>query len=291
MKIGIIGVGVVGGATAHVLKKVHELFLYDPFKPAYQARQNLENLAAESEVFFICVPTPMKKSGEIDYSAIHNSISSLEQETKRIGRTPSDLLVTIRSTAVSGTTDSLAKEYPFRFAFNPEFLTEKNALKDMENTTRVVLGVNDERSRADLHRVYEPVFPLAKYIDVSIKEAETIKYAANIMLAGQVALANELYQVCQRLNVKWDNVKNVILGDERIGRNISVPGPDGDLGFGGKCFPKDLRAFTYLARELGYDANLLNEIWRSNLEVRNNLDWFDIVGATSEKKHENERLK
>lgn len=285
MKIGIIGVGIVGGATAHVLGKEHQLYLYDKIKPEYKSKGNLEALAKESEVVFVCVPTPMKKSGEIDYSAIYNSLESLNKEYNSTARTTSDLLVTIRSTAVSGTTDELARKYPFRFAFNPEFLTEKNAVKDMENTDRIVLGVNDERSKQDLLNVYRPIFPHANYTILSIKEAEMSKYAANVMLAGQIGFANELFQICRHTGVDYEVIKNAILQDLRIGRNISVPGPDGDLGFGGKCFPKDLRALTYLAREHGFGANLLDELWRSNLAVRKNRDWYDIPGATSENPH------
>lgn len=285
MKIGIIGVGIVGGATAHVLRKEHDLYLYDKFKPEYNGEGKLEELARMSEVVFICVPTPMKKSGEIDYSAIYNSLESLNKEYNSTVRTSSDLLVTIRSTAVSGTTDELARKYPFRFAFNPEFLTEKNAVKDMENTDRIVLGVNDDRSKEDLLNIYKPLFPSAKYTVVPIKEAEMIKYAANVMLAGQIGLANEIYQICRHTGVNYEVVKEAILQDQRIGGNISVPGPDGDLGFGGKCFPKDLRALTYLAREHGFGANLLDELWRSNLAVRKKRDWHDIPGATSENPH------
>lgn len=285
MKLGVIGVGVVGGATAHVLGKVHELFLYDKFKKEYKGESNLETLARESEVTFVCVPTPMRKSGEIDYSAIDNSLDSLKDKFVLTQRNPADLLVTIRSTAVSGTTDKLAQKYPFRFAFNPEFLTEKNALKDMENTDRIVLGVNDERSKNNLLDIYKPLFPNAKYIVVERKESEMIKYAANVMLAGQIGIANEIYQICLHLGVNYNEVKNAILQDPRIGRNIEVPGPDGDFGFGGKCFPKDTRALTYLAREHGYDPNLLNELWRSNLAVRIKHDWEEILGATSENPH------
>ena len=285
MKIGIIGVGVVGGATAQVLKKEHELYLYDKYKPEYNAAGNLEKLALESEVVFICVPTPMKKSGEIDYSAIFNSIESLREKTESNGRIPSDLLVTIRSTAVSGTTDKLAQKYPFRFAFNPEFLTERNAQKDMENTDRIVIGANDEKSKKDLLNVYKPLFPNAKYATVPVKAAEMIKYAANVMLAGQIALANEIYQICNHVGVDYTVVKETILQDSRIGRNLDVPGPDGNLGFGGKCFPKDLNALIYFAREHGYDSHLLVETWRSNLDVREERDWYDIPGATSENPH------
>lgn len=281
MKIGVVGVGIVGGATAKVLEKKHELFLYDKFKPEYNLEKNLEKLVVNSEVVFICVPTPMKMTGEIDYSSIYNSVNQLNKKVKKINRNPEEMLVIIKSTAVSGTTDKLAEKYPFRFAFNPEFLREKYSFEDMEKTDRIVIGTNDEKSTSQMREVYEPLFPDARYVFVTRKEAEMIKYVANVTLAAQIAIANEIYQVCKAVGVDYDKIKKAILLDGRIGENIDVPGPDGDFGFGGKCFPKDLNALIYLARENLYRPYLLEEVWRTNEKVRKNKDWLKIKGATS----------
>ena len=107
------------------------------------------------------------------------------------------------------------------------------------------------------------------------------------MLTGQIALANELYQICQKVGIDYNIIKNTLLLDERIAKNINVPGHDGDLGFGGKCFPKDLNALIYLAREKMYRPYLLEEIWRSNERVRKDKDWLNITGATSGNSFEN----
>lgn len=276
MEIGIIGMGVVGGATAKVLSRVHSIHPYDKYKKEHNDLEGLIN----SDLVFICVPTPMKPSGEIDYSAIYDSLNLLSKLAKKHNKYP---LVVIRSTAVSGTTDKLADEYTqFSFAFNPEFLTEKNALKDMQDTTRIVIGANDKESLEKLIRVYKPLFPNAKYICVDRKTAEMIKYAANVFLASQIGIANEIHNICQAIGVDYNAVKNAILLDERIANNIEVPGPDGDFGFGGKCFPKDLNALIYLARENMYRPYLLEEVWRLNEKVRKKKDWLEIPGATSE---------
>jgi len=288
MKIGIIGMGVVGGNTSKVLSKAHEILPYDKYKQEFQ---DIESLAKNSEIIFICVPTPMKPSGEIDYSAIYNSLNFLLETVKKINRNPKDLLVVIRSTAVSGTTDKLAEEYPFEFAFNPEFLRENHALEDMQNTDRVVIGANSEQDTKKLIDVYKPLFPNAKYILVDRKTAEMIKYAANVFLASQVGIANEIYQICKALDIDYNPVKEAVLHDSRIGRNISVPGPDGDFGFGGKCFPKDLNALIHLARENWYRPYLLEEVWRLNERVRKNKDWLEIPGATSNKGYTKEKNK
>ena len=188
----------------------------------------------------------------------------------------------IRSTAVSGTTDNLASKYPFNFAFNPEFLREKHALEDMKNTDRVVIGANRLEDYQKVEAIYKPIFPNAKYIHVNNKTAEMIKYANNAMLTGQIALANELYQICKAVGIDYNQIKDVLLLDDRIARNISVPGHDGDFGFGGKCLPKDLNALIYLSRENMHRPYLFEEVWRLNERFRKNKDWLDIPGATSE---------
>ncbi len=281
MKAGIVGIGVVGGATMEVFSRVHEIFPYDKYKSGYNSEQHIRDLALNPKIIFLCVPTPMKPSGEIDYSPINNSLSFLVNEVQKYGRNPGEVLIVLRSTAVSGTTDNLAKKYPFRFSFNPEFLTEKNALKDMENTDKVVIGANNSQDYQLIHDFYSALFPDAKYIHVNTKTAEMIKYCANVMLAGQVSLANELYQICQATGVDYNTVKGIISLDPRIGKHIDVPGHDGELGFGGKCFPKDLNALIYLSRENMYRPYLLEEIWRLNEKIRKNKDWLDISGAVS----------
>ena len=255
--------------------------MYDKFKPELCSEEYLKDLILNAEVIFICVPTPMKITGEIDYSSVHNSIEQIIPEAMKLGKNPQDILIVIRSTAVSGTTDKLTWKYPFRFAFNPEFLREEHAIEDMENTDRVIIGANDEKSANQLKDIYEPIFPNAKYVIVTIKEAEMIKYVANVMLASQITIANEIYQICKAMGINYEIIKKAILLDTRIGRNIDVPGWDGDLGFGKKCFPKDLRALIRLSQEHEYDPYLLQEIWRTNEKVRKNKDWLNIAGATS----------
>lgn len=281
MNIGIIGVGVVGGATGKVLETKHQVRYYDKFKPGLSHEENLEAIARESEIAFICVPTPMKPSGEMDYSTIYSSLDQLLAATQTVGRPPEELITIIRSTAVSGTTDDAARKFPFQFAFNPEFLREKYAEEDMQNTTRITLGARSPHVHNMLMMMYSSVFPNATYNCISTKDAEMVKYARNVMLAGQIGIANELHRVCQAIGVDYQIVKESMLEDTRIGRNIDVPGHDGDFGFGGKCFPKDLRAFTYLAREHNVEPYLLDEVWRSNLNVRKSKDWLDIKGATT----------
>ena len=220
----------------------------------------------------------MKKSGEIDYSAIHDSIKTIEKVSKN-----NNPLIVLRSTAIPGTTEMLENKYKFNFAYNPEFLREKKALSDLMETNRIVIGANRFGDYEKVERVYLPIFSKNRvaYIHVNTRTAEMIKYAANAMLTCQIAIANELYQICEALKIDYDNVRKAISLDPRIAKNIKVPGPDGDLGFGGKCFPKDLNAIIHFAREKGYRPHLFEEVWRLNEKIRGNKDWLNIPGATS----------
>ena len=277
MKIGFMGMGFVGGTTAKVLESVHEIIPYD-IDPKKGYLENLLKLK-DAEAIFLSVPTPMMPSGKIDYSPIKNSLETLTEVTQEMNNKP---LVIIRSTAVSGTTDSLEQKYPFDFAFNPEFLREKFALEDMKNTNRIIIGANKEECGKKVEDIYKPIFPNANYIHLTTKEAEMVKYMANVMLTLQIAAANEFYQICKSMNIDYNTIKNAVLLDERIGRNLNVPGHDGDLGFGVKCFPKDLNALIYLARENNYRPYFLEEAWRLNERLRKNKDWLEIKGAISE---------
>ncbi len=277
----MVGMGVVGGNTAKVFSRVHTILPYDKYKASYNSPERMPELARSSEIVFLCVPTPMKPSGEIDYDPMHDSLKMLAETSREVQRNPEEILVTVRSTAVSGTTDELARLYPFKFAFNPEFLREKSALEDMLNTDRIILGIEDEESKQKLLEVYKPLFPDAKILFFNRKTAEMIKYAANGLLFMQVMAANEMFQICQTLGINYEEVKGAISLDPRIGRNIDVPGHDGDFGAGGKCFPKDVNALIYLARAHQYRPYLIEEAWRLNEKVRRDKDWLDIPGATS----------
>ena len=273
MKIGIVGMGFVGSATAEVMSSYHEVVSYDKFKEEYNNPTKLSDL----ETIFLCVPTPIDQEGNFDDSNMRDALETLVSLKFK-----SKPLIVLRSTAVPGTSDELELEYPFHFASNPEFLREKHAGEDMKNINRIIIGAEQEQYHRKIKQIYHPAFPNATYIHVNRKTAEMMKYASNVMLASQVAIANEIYQICNSLGVDYEGVKNILLMDSRIGKWIEVPGPDGKLGFGGKCFPKDMNALIRLAEEKGYTPKLLKEIIAFNEKIREEKDWLNIVGATSE---------
>jgi len=263
MNIGIWGTGIVGSATGKVLEQAHRVYYYDKYKKDEIVSTDKE-LVDNCQIIFIAVPTPMLRSGRIGLRDIKDSLIQIQRLTK------SNKIIVIKSTVVPGTTTRFASRFPqFNFAHNPEFLRAKYAYEDMLNSKRIVIGTDKNEIFQTLEKMYREVFKDIPIIRVTFAEAEIVKYASNIMLAGQIALANELYQICRRLGIEYKIIEQVLSYDKRIGTNIKMPGLDGKLGFGGVCFPKDLNALIYRSREAGYCPYLLEEIWRLNLRVRN----------------------
>lgn len=280
MNIGIVGMGNVGGALAKALKRGHDIFGYDKYIKKFS---NITPIT-KCSVIFLTVPTPMKLSGEIDLHSIYDSINALiSAGLKR------KTLIVLKSTAVSGTTDRLAKDFhALNFAFVPEFLREKTAEQDMLHAKRIVIGAETKA----VHELIKTIFIDAKYgknctyVLVNRKTAEAIKYASNVYLANKITFANELYNICEKLDVNYNIVVDAICLDKRINRQYGwdVPGDNNKRGFGGRCFPKDLKALIYLAKERGYSPYLLEEIWRSNLNFRGEQDWLEIDGVKGERR-------
>ena len=265
MKIGIWGSGVVGQATGKALEPQFKVIYYDKYKKKFNKNRSK---MSECDIIFICVPTPMKSTGECDTSIVENSAKEINDIARK------GTICVIKSTCVPGTTRRLASKYVnLNFVFNPEFLREKYAYKDAKNTNRIVIGANSLEIYHIVSRMYKKIFPKAHYFYVTWEEAEFVKYFANVMLAGQIGLANEIYQICQKSKLDYNKLVNIVLLDQRIGRNIMVPGHDGYLGFGGKCFPKDLNAFIAYARKVGYNPKILQEVWKLNTKVREVKDW------------------
>lgn len=279
MKIGIIGNGFVGSAIMHgFILHVDDIMIYD--KNPKRSTHSMKDLVNESDVIFICVPTPMFESGECDLSIVESVSKELSQYScidKKV--------VVIKSTVVPGTTERLANKYPkMNFVFNPEFLTERKARLDFINTSRIVLGSNNTLANDIVEKLYRLRFPYTKIIKTDFGTAQLIKYMCNCFFATKVSFMNEMYQICEAIKGDWEKAIEGFITDGRIGNShIDVPGHDGDLGFGGKCFPKDLNAMIKRAEELGVSPDVMKGVWEKNKQVRKDLDWYDIPGAVSKK--------
>ena len=185
----------------------------------------------------------------------------------------------IKSTIPPGTTNRLNKECKnISVIFNPEFLTEANFIDDFKNQNRIIIG-GERPSTTKLRQVYSLVFPNAKIVKTGSKTAEMVKYMTNTFLATKVSFANEMKMICDGLDIDYDKVVEYSTYDERLGKSHwAVPGPDGKLGFGGSCFPKDINALLDLANKFEIDVFTLDGAWETNLQVRPEQDWKKLRG-------------
>jgi len=270
MIIGIIGQGFVGGAVYHKFKNFYNVLTFDLDESKCNSSES--ELIEKSEVIFVCLPTPMNTDGSCNTDIVESVIKKINENSK-------DKIVVIKSTIPPGTTNNLNSKYEnVIVSFNPEFLTERNAIEDYENQNRIILG-GPRPATTKLKQVFSKVFPKAEIIKTDSTHAEMVKYLINTFLSVKVSFANEIYQLCNKLNIDYDKVVEYAIHDERLGNSHwSVPGHDGDFGFGGHCFPKDLLALISLTNKLGTLNNVLDATKKTNDAVRVDRDWENMKG-------------
>jgi UDPglucose 6-dehydrogenase len=219
------------------------------------------------------------ETGRIDLSIIHNVFDRVSQiNGKR------DNIFIVKSTVIPGTVESLIDKYPkLNIVFSPEFLTERNAKLDFINSSRIVLG-GENNLTTRVENMFRDRFPHTPILKTDVTTSQFIKYMNNCFFATKVSFMNEMHQAASRMEVNWNDALKGFLLDGRIGNShVDVPGHDGQLGFGGKCFPKDINAFINLFHDYGVDAKVMKAAWEKNLEIRDRHDWLDIKGAVSKK--------
>ncbi len=289
--VGVWGKGFVGTATGHVFEALCpdkvEVLYYDKYK---ECNATPKELLDRSEFVFICLPTPMKITGEVSLEYIETSLKDIKKILDDLGRKESPIFI-IRSTSVSGSTDFFAGMFcPMRFVFCPEFLREAHHLHDALNPDRIVIGANHRQDREEVHNLFYKAFgETVHYIFLSRKEAETLKYFANAHRFVQIMLSNDLYFMCQKIGVDYDRVIEALKFDRAVGTFTKVPGHDGDYGAGGKCLIKDTNALLFLSQKAGYFPCMLDTAIRLNDHVRRTKDWLEIPGAVEDCGYEERR--
>jgi len=281
-EIGIIGQGFVGSAVKEGMQNYFKVFAFDKDPNKFSSATSIFNVVENTELTFLCVPTPMRKSGQCDLNILNAALDEISKSATALNK--KNYIVVIKSTIPPGTTDYLSAIYNnLEIVFNPEFLTEANAVDDYKNQNRIVIG-GDRPGTTKVKQVFSKAFPQVPIIKTSATIAEMIKYVTNTFLALKVSYANEMYQICQGLGIDYDKVIEYARYDERLGNSHwSVPGPDGDFGFGGHCFPKDIAALQHLAGTMKIDTTILNAAIDKNTSVRTDLDWTKQIGrAVSE---------
>lgn len=253
-------------------------------------------LHAEAElsftgVFFVCLPTPMFEDGSADLSIVEGALREIAEAPRY---DPSVIrIAVVKSTVPPGSTENWNKKFEGKLAivFNPEFLTEANALNDMRNQNRIVLG-GPRPHINKVKQIFQSAFPNVPLIKTSSTTAEFVKYFTNIHLMSRVVLSCEMWQMCNKLdelgmNVDYDKVVEYSKYDQRLGNShMSVPGPDGIPGARGHCFPKDLNALIDVAKKIGVDPTMMESIWKKNLEIvkPEHRDWEKMHGRAVSKK-------
>ena len=264
-RIGIVGQGFVGTAVYEGLKQHFKIETYDIAKTS--TCKSLADLSEKSDVVFVCLPTPMKKDGSCHIDIVESTLLGLDviNECKTI---------VVKSTIPPGTTEKWNSLFAnIQVVFNPEFLTEANSVEDFKNQNRIIIG-GPRPATTKVKRVFAKAFPKVPIIKTGSTTAEMVKYFLNSFLATKVSFANEMYQICEGLGIDYDKVTEYAIYDERLGKShLNVPGPDGDFGYGGHCFPKDVKALINVAQDLLIEPHMLIATNEKNNKVRKNRDW------------------
>lgn len=295
MNIGIVGTGYVGLVTGACFSamgmnvtcididkkkiealKAGEIPIYEPGlkdivkKNTSNGRlhfsTSLKEVLDTLNVVFIAVGTPPGEDGSADLSYVLNVASEFGQNIKKY------TLLVIKSTVPVGTNlkvkqrveeelERRGEKIEFDVASNPEFLKEGAAIKDFMSPDRVVVGVNSEKARHIMEKIYKP-FQLSNYriIFMDIMSAEMTKYASNSMLATRISFMNEIARLCEVTGADVEKVRAGMAADSRIGNKFLYPG----CGYGGSCFPKDVKALIRTGEENGYKMRVISAVEEVN---------------------------
>lgn len=307
--IAVIGQGFVGGSLTTVFaERGFDVYVFDKAGKVAQGGQNTTpgvyqgkaltsvhdlvvacehpNIKGFTGVYFVCLPTPMYEDGEADLSIVEGVLRELSE-------LPGDRIAVVKSTVPPGSTERWNRLFEgkgLHVVFNPEFLTEANALNDMRNQNRIILG-GPRPWINSVKLIFQKAFPKVPLIKTSSTTAEMVKYFTNVQLTARVVLSCELSQVCealdkQGLNIDYDKVVEYAKFDPRLGgSHMNVPGPDGVPGARGHCFPKDLNALIYVAKRLNVPPTVMSAVWQKNLEVvpAEHRDWERMQGRAVSK--------
>src|SRR5215218_9929584 len=297
MKITVVGTGYVGLVTGTCLAetgntvtcvdidetKVNKLksgkiTIYEPGLEKLFERNlkedrlafttNLKEGIEEAEIVFLALPTPPGEDGSADLKYVLGV-------AEEIGKIMTGYKVIIdKSTVPVGTAEkvyaAIAQNYngEFDVVSNPEFLREGVAVEDFMKPDRIVIGTTSERAKALLIELYTPYVRQGNpIIFMDERSAELTKYAANAFLATKISFMNEIAQMCEKLGADVDMVRKGIGSDDRIGKRFLFPG----IGYGGSCFPKDVKALVHSAKEVKYDFRILNAVTDVNDKQKHHL--------------------
>lgn len=256
-KIGIVGLGFVGGAIRDAMQDHCNLVLVD--KDPSKGTHTFQDLK-DCEGVFVCVPTPFGNDGSCDTSALEFVLEQLKDY---------EGVIISKCTAPPLTYKALNRGTP-NLVHAPEFLTAANAYLDYVNGKFIIIGGRVTAFKREAERIIRIGQPNATTVHYcTIEEASLAKYTINSFLATKVTFMNEIYQLANLLGADYNKIAQMVTTDERIGKShMRVPGPDGEFGFGGMCFPKDTSALLKFASEVGANINVLDAAVKKNTLLR-----------------------
>lgn len=262
MNIAQIGKGFVGSALAKSFElKGIKTVAYDKFQKIGQ----IEDIF-NSDIVFLCLPTPFVKGKGFDLSAIRENLQKLS-EVNYTG------LCVLKSTVEIGVTKMLCKDYGLNICHNPEFLTERTAFEDFHNQDHIVLGSNIKSKKFnDLVLLYKELYPTAMISICSSDESEAMKIFVNNFYAMKISIFNEFYFLSNKLGVDFSRVKDLMIMNKWISpHHTNVPGPDGKPFWGGNCFVKDTHALLLQMKAVDTPSLTLDAAIKERNEVRKDM--------------------
>jgi UDPglucose 6-dehydrogenase len=256
-KVGIVGIGFVGGAIRDAMQDVCDLVLVDSDRN--RGVHNFKDLF-DCEAIFVCVPSPQGEDGRCDTSILESVLECLHSYTG---------VIISKCTASPEVYTQLNEKYP-NLIHAPEFLVAATASQDYVNGTFAFIGGKIQAYRNLATEIIKlGQRNLITVHHCSIAEAAMAKYTINTYLATKVVWMNELYQLCEKMGINYNKVVAMARADARIGdSHLRVPGPDGSFGFGGACFPKDTAALLKIAEDYAVQLNVLDSAVKKNTILR-----------------------
>jgi UDPglucose 6-dehydrogenase len=258
--IAIIGNGYVGKAVTSFFKERHNIYIYDP---AYENSASKEKINSECEYAFICVPTQPREDGSCDTSLVEEASSWISVKN-----------IIIKSTVEPGTTEALCKKYNKKIIFSPEFAGENKYwspykfMTDMKECPYYIFGGDEDICENVINLYQEIAGPDKSYRKTKSRVAETVKYLKNSFYSVKVAFCNEVFDLCKSTDISYTEVRDLWLLDPRMNKSFTSVFPD-NRGFGGKCFPKDSKAFVKYGKDNNVNLSILNQAIESNNQIRN----------------------
>ena len=263
MNIGIVGVGYVGGAIKNFFENLtnktyeYNLLCYDLYKKIGKINDILE-----SDILFICLPTPFKK-GNYDQNTIEDFLLFLSANNY-------NKIVVIKSTLLPKSSQKYSELYNLKIIHNPEFLSAKSYLEDFINQTYIVLGNTTKiKNNILLYDIYKREFPNAIIKICHSDESEAMKIFSNSFYASKIQIFNEFYLLCRELDIDYNNVKKLMVNKGWINNmHTNVPGHDRKLSYGGLCFPKDINGLVALFKHCNITHNVLEAVIHEQKKIR-----------------------